>query len=187
MVDAPAGRPAVFLDRDGVLNNTRCIDGVSHPPASVEDLRILPGVPQAVARLKAAGFLCVCVSNQPDIARGRRTIDNVRAMNDTVRREVPLDDLLFCPHDTADGCACRKPRPGMLLAAAEQWRINLAASWMVGDRLSDVEAGKRAGCRTVLIAPDSDTDTRSGADLVCRDLAEAAEGILAAGEGSRSG
>jgi D-glycero-D-manno-heptose 1,7-bisphosphate phosphatase len=101
--------------------------------------------------LKEFGFVLVCVTNQPDIARGTRTAENVGAMNDKVRLTLALDDLFCCPHDGPDGCPCRKPKPGMLLAAAEKWNIDLPSSWMVGDRAGDVAAGRAAGCRTVFI------------------------------------
>ena len=145
-------RAAVFLDRDGVLNNTVVRDGVSHPPADAESMIVTSRAADAVARLKAGGYLCICVTNQPDIARGTRTLDNVLAMNEKIRRLVPLDDLYYCPHDGKDACLCRKPKPGMLVAAAEKWGVSLPSSWMIGDRSTDVLAGKAAGCKTILVS-----------------------------------
>lgn len=170
------GRRAVFLDRDGVLNVAVHVDGKTYPPADADSLVIAPGVGEAVARLRAAGYLCICVTNQPDVARGTRTRDNVDAMNEKVRTALALDDLYVCFHDNADNCACRKPKPGMLLSAAEKWDIALADSWMVGDRRTDVAAGRAAGCRTVLIAAAD--DGASGADFVCGDLGGAASVIV---------
>lgn len=148
-------RRAVFLDRDGVLNETVMINGISCPPLDVDALELTPGAEEAVRLLRAAGYLCVCVTNQPDVARGLRTRDNVEQINDRIQKALALDDMFVCYHDNQDNCACRKPRPGMLLAAAEKWDIDLAGSWMVGDRQKDVEAGNTAGCRSILIGPQS--------------------------------
>lgn len=169
-------RRAVFLDRDGVLNHAVYVDGKSYPPADAESLRLCPGAAEAVARLKAAGYLCICVTNQPDVARGTRTRENVAAMNDKVQGLLKLDDVYVCLHDNADNCDCRKPKPGMLAAAAAKWSIDPAASWMVGDRLSDVAAGKAFGCRTILLVPEGRADHAAG--NVCRSLDEVVRTIL---------
>jgi len=144
-------RRAVFLDRDGVLNVALERDGRPHPPAGPAELVVLPGVPEALARLKAAGFLLVVVTNQPDVARGATSPAAVEAIHAALRAALPLDDVRCCFHDDADACACRKPRPGLLLEAARTWDVDLAASFMVGDRWRDVEAGAAAGCRTVFV------------------------------------
>ena len=166
-------RRAVFLDRDGVLNRSVVRDGKPHPPHSVEELEVLPGVVGAVGRLAAAGFLLVGVTNQPDVARGTQRREVVEAINARLREQVPLTDLITCYED-GPTAPRRKPNPGMLLEAAERWAIDLPASFMVGDRWSDVEAGRRAGCRTVFLdygyaerrpepAADFTTDTLSAA------------------------
>lgn len=170
-------RRAVFLDRDGVLNEAVYVDDKSYPPADAEALEIVSGAVEAVARLHDAGYLCICVTNQPDVARGTRTRENVEAMNNKVREALGLDDLFVCLHDNGDGCACRKPKPGMLLAAAEKWGIDLLKSWMVGDRMTDVEAGKAAGCRPILIGPLC--EVYYGVDTPCVDIQSAANAILA--------
>lgn len=143
---------AVFLDRDGVLNAT-FVDGVGvpRPPADVSELRLEEGALEACTRLKAAGFVLVAVTNQPDVARGTTTREQVDAINARLAEWLPLDEIAVCFHDDADGCACRKPAPGLLRDAAARLGLDLPASYMVGDRWSDVAAGKRAGCRTVLI------------------------------------
>jgi D-glycero-D-manno-heptose 1,7-bisphosphate phosphatase len=170
-------RRAVFLDRDGVLNAAVVRDGLPYPPRSVEEVEILPGVEAACARLRGAGFDLVVVTNQPDIARGTQTLEAVRRINDALLAALPLDEVVICPHDDADGCDCRKPKPGMLIAAAERRAIDLSASFMVGDRWRDVEAGIRAGCRTLLI--DRGYDERSvQPDVSVDDLGEAAVWIL---------
>ncbi|HEY3722270.1 MAG TPA: HAD-IIIA family hydrolase [Acidimicrobiia bacterium] len=146
-----SGNRAVFLDRDGVLARSHVHDGVPTPPASVTELEILPGVVDACAQLHRAGFLLVCVTNQPDIARGRARAEDVAAINASISGALGLDDVLTCPHDDADDCACRKPRAGMLREAAARWEIDLRASVMVGDRWRDIEAGREAGCATVFV------------------------------------
>jgi D-glycero-D-manno-heptose 1,7-bisphosphate phosphatase len=171
-------RSAVFLDRDGVLNRVVVRDGVTHPPASVEEFALLPGVAQAVRRLHAAGFALVVVTNQPDVARGTQTRAGVETIHDRLRAELPMLEVLACYHDSSDECACRKPKPGMLREAAQRWRLDLWHSFLVGDRWSDVVAGQAAGCRTVLVETPYSGRERCRPDHCVRDLAEAAEWIL---------
>jgi D-glycero-D-manno-heptose 1,7-bisphosphate phosphatase len=179
-------RRGVFLDRDGVLNATASRDGVPYPPRSVDEVEILPGVEEACTRLRGAGFDLVVVTNQPDIARGIQTLEAVRRINDALLGALPLDEIVVCPHDDADECDCRKPKPGMLVAAAQRRAIDLSASFMVGDRWRDVAAGVRAGCRTLLI--DRGYDERSvQADVSVADLGEAAVWILERDETTSAG
>jgi len=142
---------AVFLDRDGVLNEVVVHEGLPYPPASLEDLRLAPDAVAALARLKDAGFLLIVVTNQPDVARGTQSRAVVEAMNLAIGAALPLDDFFTCWHDDADACACRKPKPGLLVEAAERHGIDLRASFLIGDRWRDIDAGASAGCRTVLI------------------------------------
>lgn len=144
-------RPGAFLDRDGVLNRSAVIGGKPHAPRRLEDFRLLPGVAQAVARLKAAGLIVVVVTNQPDIGNGLVDESVVAAMHARLKARVPVDDIRVCPHRQDLGCSCRKPRPGMLLEAARDHGIDLTRSVMVGDRAGDIAAGTAAGCRTVFI------------------------------------
>jgi D-glycero-D-manno-heptose 1,7-bisphosphate phosphatase len=171
-------RRAVFLDRDGVLNQAVLRAGISSPPASVDELHILPGVPNACALLKGAGFLLIVVTNQPDVARGSTALETVEAINQKIRLNLPLDDIRVCYHDDNDKCACRKPNPGLLLQAASDWKIDIGASFMVGDRWKDVEAGKRAGCRTILIGKGPEPGRNTHPDHTAQSLAEAARWIL---------
>jgi D-glycero-D-manno-heptose 1,7-bisphosphate phosphatase len=142
---------AVFLDRDGVINRTVIVEGRPYPPNSLEELELLPGVPEAIHAFKQAGFRTLVVTNQPDVARGRQTSAMVEAIHQSLRSCLPLDDIYVCFHTDEHDCACRKPRPGMLLEAARKWSVNLAESFMIGDRWRDVEAGRRAGCKTVWV------------------------------------
>ena len=171
-------RRAVFLDRDGVLNRAFVRDGVTHPPANLPEFELLPGVPEAVRQLAAAGFALVVVTNQPDVARGTQDRAAVEAMNDLLCRELPLLGVLACYHDGPDGCACRKPKPGMLLEAARRWGLDLAGSFLVGDRWSDVVAGQAAGCRAVLVETPFSGRANCRPDHVAADLPGAADWIL---------
>lgn len=145
------GQRAVFLDRDGVLNRAIVRDGKPYPPASVEELVILPDVSAALESLKQAGFLLLVVTNQPDISRGTQEQAAVEAIHQALGQALPLDDFFLCPHDDSDRCDCRKPRPGLLLRGAEKYPIDLSRSFMVGDRWRDIEAGASAGCATIWI------------------------------------
>lgn len=171
-------RPAVFLDRDGVLNEVRLVDGTPHPPERAEDLTLLPGVVEACTTLADAGLPLVVVTNQPDIARGATRWAEVEEINARLAAQLPLTAILVCPHDDADDCACRKPRPGLLERAAEELGIVLEASVMVGDRWRDVEAGARAGCRTVFVDHTYNEHLRGIPDLVVSSLIEATPWIL---------
>jgi len=144
-------RRAVFLDRDGVINRAIVRDGKPYPPAVLSEVKILPGVTEALATLHAEGFMLIVVTNQPDVARGTSTIDAVEEINNYLENNVHIDEFRTCYHDNNDNCECRKPLPGSLIAASEQHYINLSDSFIVGDRWSDIEAGKEAGCKTIFI------------------------------------
>ena len=150
-VDREVSARAVFLDRDGVLNAAVVRDGRPYPPQRVDELVILPGVRAALDELRRAGFVLLVVTNQPDVARGAQTREVVEAIHARLRAELPLDAIYCCYHDDADACACRKPAPGLLLDGARAFGVDLAASFMVGDRWRDIEAGAAAGCRTVFV------------------------------------
>lgn len=174
-------RSAVFLDRDGVLNDVIVRDGTPRPPSNREEFRWLDGAQEACAALSASGFPLVVITNQPDIARGVLSAANVDAVNAIIREGVPVLDVLTCPHDGPDGCPCRKPKPGLLLKAARDWDLDLAKSYMVGDRWSDVEAGRTAGCATFLIEKPYSRGELCRPDWVVADLKIAASIILKSG------
>jgi D-glycero-D-manno-heptose 1,7-bisphosphate phosphatase len=175
----PAASRAVFLDRDGVLVRALAGAGAPRSARTLAELELLPDADEACTALKGAGFVLVVVTNQPEIARGTLSSETVTRQNDVLRAALPLDEIVVCPHDDADGCDCRKPKPGMLLAAAARLDLDLAASFMVGDRWRDVEAGRRAGCRSVFV--DLAHHERRGPepDAVVRSLGDAARWILA--------
>ena len=137
---------AVFLDRDGVLNRAVVREGKPYPPASVSAVEVEEEAPGCLRRLAAAGFALIVVTNQPDVARGTQTRAEVDAINRHLASFMPIDDFFVCDHDRGD-CQCRKPKPGLLTAAAQQHGIELAASYMVGDRFGDIGAGQAAGCK----------------------------------------
>ena len=172
-------RRAVFLDRDGVINRAFVRDGKPFPPPTQHELEILPGVPEALHDLKSHGYALLVVTNQPDVGRGKQSRQALDAIHQSLLKSLPLDDILVCCHTDQDNCDCRKPLPGMLLEAARKHNIDLSASFMVGDRWRDVEAGYNAGCKTILIdygyserPPDRVPDLRVGS------LREAADWII---------
>lgn len=144
-------RRAVFLDRDGVINRAVVREGKPYPPDSAAEVDILPGVVDTLQRLKEAGFVLIVVSNQPDVARGTTRQETVEAINTFLAEHLPVDRFIMCYHDSSEGCDCRKPRPGMLLAGAREFGVDLTSSFMVGDRWRDIEAGIAAGCKTIFI------------------------------------
>ncbi len=171
-------RRAVFLDRHGVHTESITRDGKPMAPLTPAELRILPGAREAVEALERAGFLRIVVSNQPDCARGLISAEALAAMDAALRTSLPLTDILVCPHDDRDRCGCRKPLPGLLVEGARRHGVELAASFMVGDRWRDVEAGLAAGCTTVFIDYGYDERRPSGMHATVRSVAEAAAWIL---------
>lgn len=141
----------IFLDRDGVLDKVLLNNGKPFSPRRFEEFELLPAVENALNSFKNMGFLNIIVTNQPDIARRLIRIEELNKMHALIRERLPVDDILTCPHDDVDNCQCRKPKPGMLLEAAKRWSINLNESFLIGDTWKDIEAGRAAGCKTILI------------------------------------
>ena len=171
-------RRAVFLDRDGVINRAVVRDGKPYPPASEAEMEVLPGVREALQRLRDAGFRLVVVTNQPDVARGTQRRDVIDRMHARLARELPLDEFRVCDHDDADGCRCRKPNPGLLEDAAREAGVSLADSFMVGDRWRDIEAGQRAGCAAIFIDREYHERRPDSPDAIVSSLPDAADWIL---------
>ena len=172
---------AVFLDRDGVINRALERDGKPYPSASLAEFEIFPEVPEACRLLKAAGFLLIVATNQPDVGRGtldRKVVEEIHA---EMRRKLPIDRVEVCYHPgkSLSNCNCRKPKPGMLLRAARELNIDLAQSWMVGDRWRDVDCGHAAGCRTIFIDRGYAEELKQPPDFRVKNLLEASEIILA--------
>jgi len=170
-------RRAVFLDRDGVINRAIVRDRKPYPPRDLDELEILPGAREALTHLRSAGYMLIVVTNQPDVARGTARATTVNAINRCLEQTLPIDSFRTCFHDDKDRCNCRKPQPGLLLAAGKDFGIELSRSFMIGDRWRDIDAGKAAGCTTVWIDCDYD-EQRPVADYRVQSLAEAAELIL---------
>jgi D-glycero-D-manno-heptose 1,7-bisphosphate phosphatase len=170
-------RRAVFLDRDGVINRSLAANGRPVAPKRLKEFRLLPGARRSITRLRRRGFKIAVVTNQPDVAKGLIDRDELARMN---ARLAPLgaDVVKVCPHAQDAGCGCRKPKPGMLRAAARDLGVALGRSYMVGDRWSDVEAGRAAGCYTVKIERRWSNERPSRPDAVVRSLAEAVKHIL---------
>jgi D-glycero-D-manno-heptose 1,7-bisphosphate phosphatase len=169
---------AVFLDRDGVISANVQRDGRPVAPTSMADFRILPGVEEATRRLKDLGFVLVVVTNQPDISTGRNTMATLELMHEEMRRRLPLDDIKICIHVDADRCDCRKPKPGMLIDAARERRIDLKRSIMIGDRWRDIEAGQAVGCLTIMIDWGDNCEKPSTPHKTVRSLPEAVAYII---------
>ena len=190
--------PAIFVDRDGVINELVLdpVNGRPESPLTVSEVALIDGAAPALKRLAGAGWKLVGVSNQPAAAKGRISLAQLAAVQDRVLEllaaaDVRFDDFRLCLHhpdgivaELSGPCDCRKPAPGMLRDAAAALSIDLSRSWMVGDTDADVAAGRAAGCRTILIENPDSAHKRSGAatsDAVAVDLA-AVPGIPRAGE-----
>ncbi|BBE42781.1 D-glycero-D-manno-heptose 1,7-bisphosphate phosphatase [Conexivisphaera calida] len=170
----------MFLDRDGVI----CYD--VHYMRSPDQFVLMPGVAEGIRRLNGAGFLVVVATNQSGIRRGYFTEEDLariheRMMEELGRRGARLDAIYYCPCLPEEDCECRKPRPGMLLRAAEELGIDLGRSYIVGDKELDVEAGRAAGCTTILVGNDPGID----ADYVVEDFQWAVEAVFS--DASRKG
>lgn len=171
-------RRAVFLDRDGVINRAFVRDGVSYPPQTLDEVELLPGVQEALELFRQHDLLAIVVTNQPDVARGTQTRAAVETINRYLSDRLPLHAIFTCYHDNADACACRKPKPGLLLQAAQTYGIDLSSSFMIGDRWSDVVAGQTAGCVSFLIDVPYNGRERCAADYVVPDIIAAARQIF---------
>ena len=153
-------------------------DGKPYAPRRLEEFQLLPGVKGAVTKLHDAGFLVVVVTNQPDIANGLVAHEVVEAMHARLRARVPVDAIEVCPHGQHDECACRKPKPGLLVGAAQRLSIDLEQSFLVGDRWKDIVAGREVGCYTVFVDRGYQEAKPVEADAVARSLPEATRVIL---------
>lgn len=177
-------QPAVFLDRDGTLNRQVIRDGKPYPPQTVAEFELFDGVPAACARLASAGYVLVVATNQPDVGRGTQSQAVVEAMHEKLHRFIPQIariEVCYAPGQdkTAPPDRRRKPEPGMLLDAADELRLDLDRSWMIGDRWRDIDCGKRAGVRTVFIDFGYTEELRAAPDVIVRSFPEAAAAILA--------
>lgn len=181
----PVSQRAAFIDRDGVINRAVIRDGAAFAPQTLDAVEVLPGVADALERLRAAGWARVVVTNQPDIARGTQSLAVVEMINRHLLTTLDLTEIRMCPHDDVDDCACRKPRPGMLL---QEPRYDIAASVMIGDRWRDIEAGQRAGVRaTILVESGHREPCEVEPTARVASLAEAVDWLLGADFGNAAG
>ena len=173
---------AIFLDRDGVINQ-RPVEG--EYITRWEDFHILPGVAESIALLNRAGFRVIVITNQRCVAKQQITEPALQEMHRRMLeilngQGAAIDAVFYCPHDLEPACECRKPEPGMILEASQAWSIDLKSSWMIGDSPSDIEAGRRAGCKTAFLNAKNDQAlAASHADFGAATLLEAVRGILA--------
>ncbi len=170
---------AVFLDRDGVLNRAVVRDGKPFPPARLADVEILAGAVTALNRLAKSGYVLIGITNQPDVARGTQSREIVESINALIQSRLPVREIFVCYHDHADECDCRKPKPGLILQAAQKYEFDLSLSWMVGDRWKDITAGQSAGSKTIFVDRHY-TEIYQGdpADFTVEDTASIADVIL---------
>lgn len=169
---------AVFLDRDGTINEDK------NYLSDVRNLKIIPGAIEAANLLKKKGFLIFIVSNQSGLARGFFKPEDLERIHDKIKEIFPLDGIYYCPHHPDENCSCRKPKPKMLLALADKFRIDLARSYLIGDALSDMEMGQRAGCKALLVLTGRGKETEASlgeggppVEFIAGDILEAAKWI----------
>jgi len=175
-------RRAVFLDRDGVINRVAVRNGMPHPPSHVEEFKLYEDVPDGCARLKAANFLLVVITNQPDVGRGTQSREAVEAMNLKMQSALPLlDRIEICYHAGeryGEPCRCRKPRPGLILRAATELNIDPKRSYVIGDRWRDVDCAHAAGCRAILIQRGYKETLRDAPDFTVANFNNAVSAVL---------
>lgn len=166
----------VFIERDGVLNRVRVEHQHQVSPLTLDEFRIKTETAPLLLRLKRAGFMLIATTNQPGISRGCLSRSELDLMHRRLRKALPLDDVMVCPHDEADGCPCRKPRTGLLREGAFNWHLNLDRSFVISDKWQDAEAAHQAGCTSVML--DSPWLGTVHHDLVMPDLRAAVDKIL---------
>ena len=173
-------RRAVFLDRDGVINQAFLRDGKPYPPKNFNEFVLLPNVVEACKKLNKSGYTIIVVTNQPDVGRGTLSRGIVEEMHNFLLAHLPIDQIAVCYHPGRgqSDCQCRKPLPGMLLSASKKLGLDLSESWMVGDRFTDIICGKSAGCRTILVGGGYNEESRVTPDFRVSNLAEAVAKIL---------
>ena len=171
-------KQAVFFDRDGVITVSIDLNGKGYAPRNLDDFKFYEDASESLLKTHAAGFINVVVSNQPDVSNGLLSEGVLESMNDRMLRELAIDEVNNCPHNSDNNCICRKPKPGMIQSAAERLDIDLSNSWMIGDRDGDIAAGSSAGLRTIFIDRNWLEESGSLAEFKFASLTEAVELIL---------
>jgi D-glycero-D-manno-heptose 1,7-bisphosphate phosphatase len=144
-------KKAVFIERDGILNEVQVGPKNQIAPLTLEEFKVKKDAEPLLRKLKKAGFVLIVTSNQPGLSRGYQSRRELDRMHEVLRRSFPLDDLMICPHEEDDHCPCRKPRPGLLIEAAFKWHLNLDHSFVISDKWQDAEAARTAGCTSLLL------------------------------------
>ena len=144
-------KQGVFIERDGILNRVRVERQHQVSPLTVEEFRVNETLAPLLGKLKAGGLLLIATTNQPGLSRGYQSRRELDRMHDLLRRAVPLDDILVCPHDEIDRCPCRKPKAGLLMEAGFKWHLELDRSFVISDKWQDAEAARAAGCTSLLV------------------------------------
>lgn len=163
---------AIFLDRDGIINKPVIRNNKPFTPENISEFEFTDGIREVLKELKRLEFLLFVVTNQADVSRGKRTKENVEEISKFIVKELLLDKVYCCYHDNKDNCECRKPKPGMLLTASKEYNVDLAKSYFVGDRWSDIEAGKNAGCKTIFVDYGYDEKLKSKPDFSIKSVSE---------------
>ena len=161
-------KKAVFFDRDGTLNRSNILGNKSHAPTSFQDFELLPESVNVTKALKKSGFLVFVITNQPTISTGVLSISELEKMNTYTAKTLNIDHVYYCPHTETDSCNCRKPKSGMLIVASKEHNLDLSKSWMVGDTWRDVQAGKAAGCKTILLKRDWSESEKCEPDYIVK-------------------
>jgi len=169
---------AVFFDRDGVINQTVFRKGAHRAPADLSEFAYVEGVLETLPVLHARGYQLLVCTNQPDVARGWQPLERVLEFHRKIVADLPVARVYACFHDDAQDCACRKPKPGLLLQGRDELEIDLARSFMIGDRWKDIEAGRAAGCRTVYLRHPHDSEDPHAPDFEITRIAQLLDIIL---------
>jgi D-glycero-D-manno-heptose 1,7-bisphosphate phosphatase len=172
-------KAAVFIERDGVLNQVRVERQQPVSPLTLEDFQVNREAIPLLKKLKVAGLLLIVTTNQPGLSRGYQSRRELDRMHELLRATFPLDDILVCPHDATDGCSCRRPKPGLLVEAGFKWRLSLDRSFVISDKWQDAEAARAAGCTSLLL--QSPWISAARRDLVLPDLAAVVDKLLRLG------
>lgn len=169
---------AVFLDRDGVINLSKVINGKPIAPISITEFRLYPAIKKLLYELIKKKFKLIVVTNQPDISIGKIKIEELNKMHERIYQELPITDIFVCPHNKKENCNCRKPRPGMLKKAIKKYKISVKKSFIIGDRKSDINAGLNLNLKTIYIDRDYKEEKPNKFDFITKSTKKALEIII---------
>ncbi|MBF0280865.1 MAG: HAD-IIIA family hydrolase [SAR324 cluster bacterium] len=164
------GKKAVLFDRDGVINQSIVRNGKPFPPQTMAEFKWVEKVRETLETLSSIDYLLVIFTNQPDVGRGQQSLQQVGIFHEHIKKTLPVAQIYTCFHDNKDQCECRKPKPGMIFEAQNDWEIDLQQSFVVGDRWRDIDAGNEAGCQTIWLDYGYDEALRSQPDYTIKHL-----------------